>query len=288
MKQASLLFKILNMFQCPYGSMRKMNTLLDKIVHGWIGLPYHLNVITHGNPKNPTVVLLHGLAVDSDSWKEVVDVLQKSHYCITIDLLGFGASPKPQWLEYTMSQHLRSLRYTMSNLGLPKQYILIGHSLGSFLATRIALKEKRHIARLILLSPPVYPPLEQIKPRGARRLTGMLLTSYEFLRSEKMTPRLFDRISRILPLPRNVLSNPETWTPSLRTLKHCIEEQTILEDASQLTMPTDVFYGTFDQVVIGSNVRLLASNPSISLHKFIGDHFVTRAYAKVIKEVSFS
>lgn len=259
-----------------------MSSLMDIFLHEWLFVPYKLHVTTHGSKKNPTVVLLHGLAVDSGDWQEFIKKMKDNYYCVTIDLLGFGKSAKPQWANYSLEDHLRSIRYTMHHTNLPKTYILIGHSLGSLLATRIALREAKHISHLFLLSPPVYPPLDQIKPFTARKYTGLLLAAYRFIRSEKMTPKLFDRMSRILPLPRNVLLDQASWLPAMRTLKNCIENQRILDDAKKLRVQTDVYYGSYDQVVIGKNVKLLERRPIVTTHKFIGDHFLTRAYAEVV------
>ena len=259
-----------------------MWSFIDTFTHKWLKVPYQLHVSFYGNKTHPPIVFLHGIAVDSGDWQEFIKIFQDRYYCITIDLLGFGKSPKPQWATYTMKEHLRSLLFTLRKMNVPQKYILVGHSLGSLLATRIAIREENHVAHLLLLSPPVYPPIDQIKPLAARKLTGILLMAYKFLRSEKMTPKLFAKISRILPFPQNVIRDPETWIPAVRTLKNCIEEQTILSDINKIKIQSDVYYGSYDQVVIGYNVRQLASNPLITIHKFIGDHFLTKAYAKVV------
>lgn len=244
--------------------------------------PLRLYVKHHGDPKKPVIVLLHGIAADSQIWSKIIPHLTPNYHCITIDLLGSGRSPKPDWLDYTMDDHTAAVIAALKRLNMPKKYILVGHSLGSLIATRIALSNQKNLSQLYLLSPPVYPALKSIKSGTARRLTGLLLAAYTFMRSEKMTPALFVKLSRIFPFPDNIIRDPAAWRPAILTLEHCIEQQTILDDARKLTVPTHVFYGLYDQVVIGSNVQLLGKNRHITIHSFMNDHRLTNHYGRVV------
>ncbi|QQS19175.1 alpha/beta fold hydrolase [Candidatus Saccharibacteria bacterium] len=212
--------------------------------------------------------------------------LEPNYHCITIDLLGFGRSPKPEWSNYTMDEHMRSLYHTMNKLHLREQFILIGHSLGSLLAARYATEHEVNLNRLLLLSPPVYPPLSQIKNTAARKLTGMLLNTYKFLRDDpRINPESFRKLMYLAPLPRSVVKQPETGVPVMRTLKECVEKQTILTDVKRLTLPIDICYGSLDQVVVGSNVELLARNKNVRLHTFLNTHDLTTRYGKLVAKI---
>lgn len=257
----------------------------DYLVHGLFGRPYRLHMQHSGDQKGPVVVLLHGIAASGEDWRHVLPHLEPQYHCITIDLLGFGDSPKPQWAAYSMNDHLRSLRYTMRKLRIKNGYTLIGHSLGSFLAARYATNNQRAINRLLLLSPPVYPPLDSITARGTRKLTGILLSIYKYLRSSpRVTPELFKKLAYVAPLPRGIVKRPETWVPFMRTLQECIEQQTILEDVARLELPIDVCYGTLDQVVLGANVQLLERS-NVRIHKFMGTHDLTARYGVLIRKL---
>ena len=253
--------------------------------HKTLGRPYRLHTEHYGDPASPTIVLLHGIAASGEDWGKFIPLLQTQYHCITIDLLGFGKSPKPQWASYTMNDHMRSLYHTMNKLHLGERFILMGHSLGSFLAARYAREHEANLKRLYLLSPPVYPPLDSIEKRAARRLTGLLLGLYKFLRNEKMTPETFRRLSYLAPLPRSTLRNPDTWLPFMRTLKECIEHQTILGDVRRLGIPTDVFYGSLDQVVVSANVERLARNKRVTLHPILATHDLSARYARQVAAV---
>jgi pimeloyl-ACP methyl ester carboxylesterase len=255
--------------------------MFDRLWHQYLRRPYSLHTKRYGVPSLPVLVLLHGIGASGDDWKYFLPELSKYYHCITIDLLGCGYSPKPQWCEYYPEDHIASIRYTIRRLGL-QHYTLAGHSLGSLLGTNYASRFPEGIDRLLLLSPPVYPQITRIRNHLARQRTGILLALYRSTRKSFMTPELVSRLAFILPPAKYIKENAEGWVPALRTLEHCIEQQTILEDIKRVTMPVDVWYGVLDEVVIGTNVQLLAAHqPKAKLHTYGGRHLLTKQYADV-------
>lgn len=255
----------------------------DRFWHKTLGRPYRLHTEPHGNPANPTIVLLHGIAASSEDFGKLIPLLTPYYYCVTIDLLGFAKSPKPQWANYTMEQHVSSIAYTINKLRLSRTFILAGHSLGSFLATRYARQHSPRVSRLLLLSPPVYPPLSDITAKVALRRTDALMRLYKFLRTHpRMTPENMRRLSYIAPLPRSITTHPQTWLPFHRSLEHCIEQQTITADITAIKAPVDVFYGSLDAVVVPHNVKSLAKLTDVRLHTFRGKHSIGSTYVTAI------
>ena len=250
-----------------------------------LGRPHKLHVIDHGG-NGPVAILLHGIAASSDSWNRLTPLLNSTYHCITIDLLGFGRSPKPQWAAYTMEDHIRSIDHTIKSLHLRGGYTLVGFSLGSLLATRFAITRPRAVTHVVLLSPPVYIPEASIVSRTARTRNQLLLKLYKFIRTyRRMTPTNFKRLSYILPLPKSVVKNPETWTPFFRTLEQCIEHQTITRDIVEIKVPIDVFYGTLDSVIIPYNLRELRGLNDVNLHVVRGgQHDVNKRYSEVVSK----
>lgn len=104
-----------------------------------------------------------------------------------------------------------------------------------------------------------------------------------------MTPELISRLAFILPPAKNIRKDSAAWLPALKTLEHCIEEQTILEDIKTVTVPVDVWYGILDEVVIGTNVQLLVTRqPYTKIHTYGGRHLLTKQYAAAFTAWLFS
>jgi pimeloyl-ACP methyl ester carboxylesterase len=259
--------------------------LVDIVWHKYLRRPYKLHTYDHGG-SGPVLILLHGLASSSANWDPLIPMIKDRYRCISIDLAGFGDSPKPQWYKYTMEEHIHDIRRTIVSLKLTEPFTLIGHSLGSLLATRYARQYQNHIKRLVLLSPPVYAPLDSIENRGARQRTSMYLTAYRFIRTNKnVTLENFIRLSRIVPPMKYLIVNRATWLPLIRSLEQCIENQTIIKDIVEVKAHIDIFYGIFDEVVVPYNVKQLARIRDVTLHPLKVNHAVTKRYAEAIAKV---
>lgn len=261
------------------------STLAELVWHKYLRRPYTLRVYDHGG-SGPVIIFLHGLASSSANWDPLTPLLKEKYRCISIDLIGFGDSPKPQWYGYTMEDHIRNIRAAIRGLKLKEPFTLVGHSLGSLLATRYARVLPRQVSRLVLLSPPVYVPFESHGSRAAWQRTSMYLRAYRFLRTNKrVTPENFIRLSKIIPAMKFLVLNRASWVPMIRSLERCIEQQTIIQDIVAVTAPVDIFYGIFDEVVVPYNVRQLASLKDVTLHPLKVNHMVGKRYAEAVAKV---
>lgn len=257
----------------------------DIFWHKFLKRPYRLHVVDYGG-RGSVIIFLHGLASSSANWDPLVPLLQQNYRCISIDLVGFGDSPKPDWYKYTLEEHIRDINKTIKHLRLPKPFILVGHSLGSLIATRYARLNPADVSRLVLLSPPVYMPPDTITNQLARQRTSMYLKAYRFIRTHRsVTPENIIRLSRIIPPMKFLVLNRATWLPFIRSLEQCIENQTIVDDIREVPAPVDIFYGIFDEVVVTYNVRQLAKIRDVTLHPLKVDHMVGKRYAAAVAKV---
>jgi pimeloyl-ACP methyl ester carboxylesterase len=259
--------------------------LFELLWHKYLHRPYKLHVYDHGG-RGPVVVFLHGLASSSSNWDTLIPLLKDSYRCISIDLIGFGESPKPQWYQYTMEDHIRDIHSTLNGLRLRSSFMLVGHSLGSLLATRYARVYPTHVNSLVLLSPPVYAQPDTITSRSARQRTSMYLRAYRFIRSNKrITPASITKLTRLIPYLKFLVLDSSTWLPFVRSLEQCIENQTIIQDIVEVKAPIDIFYGVFDEVVIPYNVQQLAKIKDVTLHPLKVNHVVSKRYAVSVAKI---
>lgn len=85
--------------------------------------------IGEGSP----VLLIHGFGASSYSWRHLVEPLAQNHRVITIDLKGFGESPKPRDDAYSVYDQARLVRNFILQNKLQDLHI-IGHSYGGGVA----------------------------------------------------------------------------------------------------------------------------------------------------------
>ena len=96
-----------------------------------------------------TVVLVHGLAGSSRTWKDVMPTLAERYDVIAPDLLGHGESAKPMG-DYSLGAHASGLRDLLITLGVSSA-TLIGHSFGGGVAMQVAYQHPELCDRLILV-----------------------------------------------------------------------------------------------------------------------------------------
>ena len=108
-----------------------------------------------------TVVMIHGIASDSGAYNHALQYLEgttslKEIRFVTFDLLGAGESLKDDGLDYSYSEQLEALHNSIAQLKSKVPIVLVGHSMGTFIAVRYANTYRKSVKQLILVSPPVY------------------------------------------------------------------------------------------------------------------------------------
>lgn len=100
--------------------------------------------------KGTAVVLIHGFLENATMWQNIVPELSKRNRVITIDLLGHG---KTDCLGYVHSMELfaETIEAVLKHLRIKKS-ILIGHSLGGYVALAFAEKHPKKIKGLCLMN----------------------------------------------------------------------------------------------------------------------------------------
>lgn len=100
------------------------------------------------------VILIHGIAASHHDWDELVPVLAGQGYaCYALDLLGHGDSPKLSSRAYQMDWLFEHFSHWMKSLHLTEPAILIGHSLGGYLALEYARRVSAWTRGLLLVNP---------------------------------------------------------------------------------------------------------------------------------------
>lgn len=175
-------------------SLRAASRRLSPATGGWVGVPsgdvavQRKAVVVAGNllsyqeagpADGPVVVLIHGLASDSDTWdRALVPLGERGLRVIAIDLLGHGHSDKPA-RGYLLDDFAASLRAFFAALDLDEATVG-GHSLGAAIAVHFGYHYPQHVERLILVSAgglgrEVHPVLRAAALPGAGLVLGAVL-----------------------------------------------------------------------------------------------------------------
>ncbi|MGY4712029.1 alpha/beta fold hydrolase [Mycolicibacterium sp. CBM1] len=100
--------------------------------------------------KGEAILLLHGMAGSSQTWRSVIGPLSRKYRVIAPDLLGHGNSAKPR-SDYSLGAFAVWLRDLLDELGVA-QATVVGHSLGGGVAMQFVYQHPDYCRRLILMS----------------------------------------------------------------------------------------------------------------------------------------
>jgi pimeloyl-ACP methyl ester carboxylesterase len=95
------------------------------------------------------VVAIHGITATSRSWLAVAEALGSRAALIAPDLRGRGASA-PVGPPFGIDAHVRDVLALLDELGLA-QPVIVGHSLGAYIACRFAVRHPGRVRSLVLV-----------------------------------------------------------------------------------------------------------------------------------------
>ena len=97
----------------------------------------------------PLLLLVHGMAGSSLTWRHVMPALAERFTVLAPDLLGQGQSDKPRG-DYSLGAHANTLRDLLEALGHERATV-VGQSLGGGVAMQLAYQFPERCERLVLV-----------------------------------------------------------------------------------------------------------------------------------------
>ncbi len=228
------------------------------------GMPIRYQTAGEGRP----LVLLHALGEGAFDWQWVLPDLARAHRVYAPDLPGFGDSVKPE-ADYSPAFFTRFVGSFLDALGV-EHATMIGNSLGGLVALRLALSDQSRVTALVLVdsvglgrevsyalrsaSLPGYGELGVAwgkTPPGAAGRTW-LQAPLLFARPERVPYEWFAEQYRLGQQPGFL----EALIASLRAVVDLEgQREVLLDELTQLQMPTLVVWGASDRVFPASQAR---------------------------------
>ncbi|REE80944.1 pimeloyl-ACP methyl ester carboxylesterase [Lutibacter oceani] len=144
--------------------------------------------------KGNAVVLLHGFLENNTMWNSVSQELSKKYRVICIDLLGHGLTESHGYI-HTMEDQAEIVKAVLSNLKLRK-YILIGHSMGGYVALSFAKLFPKNVKGICLMNSTALPDSEEKKLNRDRAIKAVKQNHKTFVRI--VIPMLFSEKNRAI------------------------------------------------------------------------------------------
>lgn len=97
------------------------------------------------------LLMLHGFFGEKTCWLPLIELLQSQFRCISLDMLGFGESSKPE-IRYDVAVEVAFVRQVVEQLNI-EPCCIIGHSFGGWVASAYSLKYPNSVSSLVLAAP---------------------------------------------------------------------------------------------------------------------------------------
>lgn len=191
------------------------------------------------------LIFLHGYPLNRTIWYPVVPLMEKYARLILPDLRGHGASPAPKGV-YRMDTLASDVAHLMDRLEI-KQAILVGHSMGGYVALAFARGYPSRVGGLALVASHCFadePEKKKARLENAERVerTGDI----EFI-VENMSPNLIDDLcwqDKLRPL---MASTSPTGVAGV--LRGMAEREDSCQVLAELEMPMAIIAGEQDAFI---------------------------------------
>jgi len=213
--------------------------------------------------QGPAIVLIHGMAGSSRTWRDVMQLLARDHTVIAPDLLGHGESAKPRG-DYSLGAQASGLRDLLSGaLGVARA-TLVGQSLGGGVAMQLAYQHPELCERLVLvgsggLGREVSWTLRALALPGAEYVMPILFPAFARRAGERVEAFVRERGVRAPHVAEMwkayaSLTDPQSRRAFLRTVRAVIDPggQTVCaKDRLYLAaaVPTLIAWGERDDII---------------------------------------
>jgi pimeloyl-ACP methyl ester carboxylesterase len=208
---------------------------------GWAASPAGpLRFAVRGPPDAQPLLLLHGLGDSLAGWAQVAGPLSRRYRVHLLDLPGHGLSRKPpDWRLRTLSD---AVAHYARDLRDP---VLVGHSLGGWLALRLALSGAVRPAALFLVNPAgALLPGESWAPFRA------LISARDHAGVDRYLKAAFHRAPLALRLfPSQVIKL--MWAENAQGILDAVDEADFLREAEllSLSIPLRLVWGERDRLL---------------------------------------
>jgi pimeloyl-ACP methyl ester carboxylesterase len=123
--------------------------------------------------EGPVFVLVHGIGVSSRYFQPAAAELAKRGEVYLVDLPGYGSAPKPRrGRDVSIADHAAVLARVLRESELVNP-VLVGHSMGSQVVSRLAVDSPETSDRIVLMAPTLYPEFRSLGAAVAKLLSDI-------------------------------------------------------------------------------------------------------------------
>jgi pimeloyl-ACP methyl ester carboxylesterase len=206
----------------------------------------------------PPIVFVHGLAGCWQNWLENIPHFARDHRVVALDLPGFGDSPLPSW-DVSIINYGTLVDAFCRALNL-HSCVLVGNSMGGFIAAETAIAQPEWVERLALVSAAGISSVH-VRRQPAEAMARLLAASAPLLlrlRAQEMRRRrlryamyrhIFDAPHRLRPELVWEFANGAQDAPGFLPALGALLGYDFQDRLERVRVPTLIVWGRNDRVI---------------------------------------
>ena len=222
--------------------------------------------------RGSAIILLHGFLENHTMWNAIAPELSKRNKVICIDLLGHGKSGNLGYI-HTMEDQAQMIKAVLNSLNLRK-YILIGHSMGGYIALAFAELYKQNIKGLCLMNSTAFADNKEKRTNRDRAIKAVKQNYKTFIRIA--IPNLFSEENRKIFTLEIQQITQEALQTSAQSIVASLEGMKIRKDNTSLLknnpFPIGLILGKKDPVLDFNTHSKLTKNTNTKLIELPDGH----------------
>lgn len=222
--------------------------------------------------KGNAIVLLHGFLENSTMWESISAALSKKNKVICIDLLGHGNTGNLGYI-HTMEMQAKMVKAVLNHLKLRK-YILIGHSMGGYVALAFAKLFPQNVKGISLMNSTALPDTEEKRRNRDRAISVVKQNPKTFIRIA--IPMLFSEKNRVIFTSEITQITNEALKTSPQGIIAAIEGMKIRENLTntytKAKFPIQLIIGKQDPALAYESLIAQTKDTSVEIIEFPDGH----------------
>lgn len=241
----------------------------------------YMDIHPSDSPKD-VIVLLHGKNFSGFYFKTLIDYFRSQGLRVIVpDQIGFGKSSKPKNYQYSFHALGENTLGLLKSLNVDK-FLLLGHSMGGMLATRISLMAPERVSKLMLVNPigledwKTMLPYREIGEWYQRDLAASVDKMRAYQQKSYYDGVWKPEYEEFLAVNKGLLQGPD-WPEIAMTqakLSDMIITQPVLYEFKNLKVPTLLLLGDRDRTALLKDVAPPELLPKLGRYDLLGPKVV--------------
>lgn len=257
-------------------------------------IPSTANYVQQGT--GTPVILIHGLAASYHDWDDLMPDLSRNGYAVYApDLLGHGDSPRLTSRVYQMDWVFEHFFSWMRSLRLTEPAILVGHSLGGYVALEYARRVSAWTRGLVLVNPfysraqlPLLLQKTYDRPQLSERVIGSVPEKWFRFFVDVSSAAIGHSVGALRALPERIraqtLLDYRRTAPGVYHLPSAISDMT--NYLPQINTPALVLWGDRDRTLApASFLRLVKELPKARGEVLHAGHVPHQSHTDVFNRI---